>query len=95
MPESLRSILVSGTLYAVAVTGIASLLSKEDSKASEQDNKTPEEISKAPQQDNPPAQTRFYFKSELSESEQKNPPRAKPFSLTEQDRLQGESMLKG
>ncbi|KAH7232318.1 uncharacterized protein BKA55DRAFT_580958 [Fusarium redolens] len=96
-PESLGGILVGGTLYAVAVTGLASLLPQKDTKKDiKEDNK---EDNKHPERNKAAAQDSYAYKiykinPEKGEEAEPRRVKAKPFILTEQDRMQGESLLK-
>ncbi|KLP05820.1 uncharacterized protein FFB20_05411 [Fusarium fujikuroi] len=103
--ETLASILIGGTLYAVAVTGMASLFEQAgDKKDSKEESKQAE-----PNwlQRNFPAKEKGYYMKQAEEEfrehheklqieRQQSPPTydTSLFKLTEQDRLQAENMLK-
>jgi hypothetical protein len=97
--DSLGGILIFGTLYAVAATGIASLFPQnEDKKDTMEETKQDE---KSWLQRNTRVKERGYYirqaLEEFKDNENTEPRKlrkAESLPLTEQDRLQGESLLK-
>ncbi|CVL06917.1 uncharacterized protein FMAN_12010 [Fusarium mangiferae] len=103
--ETLASILIGGTLYAVAVTGMASLFEKADDKKDSKEE--PKQAEPNWLQRNFPAKEKGYYMKQVEEEfrehheklekeRQQSPPTydTSIFKLTEQDRLQAENMLK-
>ncbi|KAH7150832.1 hypothetical protein DER46DRAFT_650098 [Fusarium sp. MPI-SDFR-AT-0072] len=94
--DSLGGILIFGTLYAVAATGIASLFPQNDDKKDTKEETKQEE--KSWLQKNTRVKERGYYIrqaiEEFKDDEKVGIRKAKPLTLTEQDRLQGESLLK-
>ncbi|KAI1023684.1 hypothetical protein LB505_011218 [Fusarium chuoi] len=103
--ETLASILIGGTLYAVAVTGLASLFEQAGDKKDSKEE--PKQAEPDWLQRNFPVKEKGYYMKQVGEEfrdqneklkiERQHSPSTYDtslFKLTEQDRLQAENMLK-
>ncbi|KAF5265047.1 hypothetical protein FOXYS1_4147 [Fusarium oxysporum] len=97
--DSLGGILIFGTLYAVAATGIASLFPQNDDKKETKEETKQDEKSWL-QRNTRVKERGYYIRQALEEfkdnenTEPRKLRKAESLPLTEQDRLQGESLLK-